>query len=234
MTISALSEKCGGGFDFASYFAALTNDKDLGEINVRNTDALERMASVVSSVDPAVLKHYLCWIAVKTCAPYLSKVFVDENFDFYEKMLTGTQEIKPRWKRAMAFTETALGEALGQLYCAKHFDESSKERALAIVENVREALEGRLKEVEWMTSDETRAAALNKMAGFKVKIGYPDKWIDYTPLDLQNQDSFLTMVFKASAFEHARDVKEMNAPTDRQKWVSATIVCFSRSCSMCF
>ena len=83
----------------------------------------------------------------------------------------GTQEIKPRWKRAMAFTENALGEALGKLYCAKYFDDSSKEQALAVVEQVRQALEERLKEVDWMKADSTRENALKKMGRFNVKIG---------------------------------------------------------------
>ena len=96
----------------------------------------------------------------------------------------GTQEIKPRWKRAMAFTESALGECLGKLYCAKYFDESSKERALDIVERVRQALEDRLKEVDWMKAESTRNEALKKMGKFGVKIGYPDKWIDYSNLDI--------------------------------------------------
>ena len=144
---------------------------ELGDVNVRNTQALKRVAQIASTVEPTVLSNYLRWASVKSCAPYLSKAFVNENFDFYERVLTGTDEIKPRWKRAMAFTESALGEALGQLYCAKYFDEACKERALEIVENVRKALEERLKEVDWMTSESTRQAGLEKMSRFKVKIG---------------------------------------------------------------
>mmetsp|Transcript_39287 Transcript_39287/g.58358 ORF Transcript_39287/g.58358 Transcript_39287/m.58358 type:complete len:702 (-) Transcript_39287:193-2298(-) len=218
MSIVDLTQKCGDKFPFASYIAASTNGKELGDINVRNVDALVAMAEVVSTVVPETLKNYLRWRSVRAYAPYLSKAFVEENFDFYEKTLSGTQEIKPRWKRAMAFTESALGEALGQLYCAKYFDETSKDRAVTIVEQVRQALEERLKEVDWMKSDSTREQALKKMAEFKVKIGYPDKWIDYTPMEIAEGDSFLQMVFQANAFEHSREVKEMNAPTDRLKW----------------
>lgn len=116
--------------------------------------------------------------------------------------------------------ESALGEALGQLYCAKYFDEECKTRAVSIVEAVRQALKDRLKEVEWMTSESTREQALKKMSRFRVKIGYPKKWIDYGPLDIQDDNDFLAMVFHARAFDHARESKEMNAPTDREKWVS--------------
>ena len=230
MTISELTERSGGGgdggdcggFDFASYFAAATGGAksadELGKINVRNTKAIEKMVEVVASADRDVLHQYLRWHAVNKFAAYLSKPFVDADFNFYEKELAGTAEIKPRWKRAMAFTESALGEVLGKLYCAKYFDESSKSQALQIVETVRQALEDRLKEVDWMTSDATREEALKKMSRFRVKIGYPDKWIDYTSLKIEEGDSFLAMVVKAKVFDHMRDVEEMNAPTDREKW----------------
>lgn len=118
----------------------------------------------------------------------------------------------------MAFTENALGEALGQMYCAKYFDESCKQKALFIVESVRQALEDRLKEVDWIKSDSTRDEALKKMSRFNVKIGYPDKWIDYSTLDIQSDDTFMTMIFKSRVFNHEREVKEINAPTDRHKW----------------
>jgi len=219
MSIQDLTQKCNGAFDFAAYLQSACHGKDLGDVNVRNVAALQRVAEVWSNIPAETLRSYLQWRAVSCLAPYLPKAFVDENFAFYEKCLAGTQELKPRWKRAMAFTESALGDALGQLYCRKHFDESCKERALAIVENVRAALESRLQEVDWIRADSTRENALLKMASFRVKIGYPDKWIDYTSLLLDpSKDSFLDMVFRAEAFDHRRTVDEMNAPTDRQKW----------------
>jgi putative endopeptidase len=217
MSLDDLTNKCCGGlFDFSAYFAGSTGLDDLGDLNVRHTAALERTVEIATTVDAQVLRNYLRWTAVRSFAQYLCKPFVDENFNFYERTLMGTQEIKPRWKRAMAFTESALGEALGQMYCASYFDEECKERALTIVENVREALEERLKEVDWIKSDETRENAMKKMKRFKVKIGYPDKWIDYTPLDISGD--FLDMVFNSRAFEHSREVKEMNQPTNRDKW----------------
>jgi len=103
------------------------------------------------------------------------------------------------------------------MYCAKYFDESCKKKALFIVESVR-PLEDRLKEVEWIKSELTREEALKKMSRFNVKIGYPDKWIDYSTLDIQEDEPFLSMIFKSRVFEHKREVKEMNAPTDKDKW----------------
>ncbi len=185
---------------------------------MRNTKALARVAEVATRTDEATLHAYFRWMAVSSCAPYLSAPFVNAHFDFYEKTLQGTQEIKARWKRAMEFTESALGEALGKLYCAKFFDETSKERALAIVERVRLALENRLKKVEWMKSEETRTNALKKMDKFGVKIGYPDKWLDYSTLSIEESDDFLTMVFSSREFANKEEAKEINAPTDKSKW----------------
>lgn len=221
MSIEDMSKMCGNTFDFVSYFEAATNGKkidQIGDINLRNVKALQKVAEVAPSVETDVLLAYFCWHAVCSCAKYLPKPFVNAHFEFYEKALQGTDELKPRWKRAMEFTEDALGEALGKLYCAKYFDESSKGRALAIVEQVRQALEDRLKEVDWMKSAETRANALKKMSKFGVKIGYPDKWLDYTPLEINDGDDFLTMVFKAREFENKEEIKEINASTDKLKW----------------
>jgi len=221
MSIEDMSTMCGNTFDFVSYFESATDGKtpdQIGDINLRNVKALQKVAEVAPSVETDVLLAYFRWNAVCSCAPYLSTPFVNAHFEFYEKALQGTDQLKPRWKRAMEFTENALGEALGKLYCAKYFDESSKGRALAIVEQVRQALEDRLKEVDWMKSEETRANALKKMSKFGVKIGYPDKWLDYTPLEIKDSDDFLTMVFKAREFESKEEIKEINAPTDKLKW----------------
>lgn len=186
---------------------------------MRNTKALARVTEVASMADEDTLRAYFRWMAVSSCAPYLSTPFVNAHFDFYEKTLQGTHEIKARWKRAMEFTESALGEALGKLYCAKFFDETSKGRAMAIVERVRLSLENRLNEVEWMKSEETRANALKKMDKFGVKIGYPDKWLDYSTISIEESDDFLTMVFRSREFANKEEAKEINAPTDKLKWL---------------
>ena len=172
-SINELKERCERKFDFAEFLLSATNktEDELKNVNVRNTKAIEMCANVIASIEASVLRAYLLWNCVRSFAKYLSKRFVEKDFEFYEKILSGTAEMKPRWKRAMQFTESALGEALGEIYCQKFFDETCKEKALSIVEKVRQALENRLHEVEWMTSDETREQALKKMAGFKVKIG---------------------------------------------------------------
>lgn len=228
MTIAQLvkgaQERAEGAFvlDFCSYLEGSTGNAaaKLGSINVRNIAALHCIGELAVATSPATIELYLKWHTITSCAPYLCSSLVQENFNFFEHILSGTQEIKPRWKRAMTFTEKALGEALGQIYCQQYFDEGSKTQALNIVEAVRQALEERLNEVEWMKATTTREQALKKMSRFHVKIGYPNKWIDYSTLNISNGDDFMTMVFQTRAFEHAREVEEMNAPTDREKWVS--------------
>jgi putative endopeptidase len=227
MTITQLTEGAkekveGPVLHFSSYLEGSTGKPpaDLGSINVRNVAALQCVGDLAVATGPEIVELYLKWHMITSCAPYLSSTFVQETFNFFEKTLSGTQEMKPRWKRAMAFTEKALGEALGQIYCKRYFDESSKIQALKIVEAVRQALEKRLNEVEWMKSATTREQALKKMSRFHVKIGYPNKWIDYTNLKITEGDDFMTMIFQSRAFEHAREADEMNAPTDREKWVS--------------
>ena len=225
MNINELTKSfCDDEFHFPSYFMSATNKsiEELGDINVRNVKAITTAVKIIHSLNNGnggqLLKNYLHWRSIRSCATYLTKAFVDEDFNFNENILAGTNEIKPRWKRAMAFTESALGEALGQMYCAKYFDESCKQKALFIVESVRQSLEDRLKEIDFIKAESTREQALKKMSRFNVKIGYPDKWIDYSTLDIQEGEPFMNMVFKSRVFDQIRQVKEMNAPTDKDKW----------------
>mmetsp|Transcript_12124 Transcript_12124/g.22699 ORF Transcript_12124/g.22699 Transcript_12124/m.22699 type:complete len:595 (-) Transcript_12124:36-1820(-) len=215
-----VSNVCKDKFDFHSFIKSATgkSSDELGDINIRNLKALTTVSELIDTIDPENMGQYLIWRAIRSCAKYMPRAFVMEDFEFNEKILAGTQEIKPRWQRAMAFTEAALGEALGQIYCAKYFDESCKEKVLSIVESVRKALEERLKEVDWMKSDLTREQALKKMSRFSVKIGYPDEWIDYSTLSLEKDEPLLSMIFKSRKFDLLRDVKEMNVPTNRKKW----------------
>jgi len=222
MSMSELThDLCHDTFDFSTYFLTYSGKpvvEEVGDINVRNKAAIVRATEIAGSADRQTLLAYAQWKVVASCAPYLPSVFVDAHFEFFEKTLQGTTELKPRWKRAMAFTESALGEVLGKIYCEKYFDESSKQQALDIVEKVRESLEQRLKEVDWIKADSTREQALKKMDHFRVKIGYPDVWTDYGPLSIETGDRFLDMVLKARSFANSIENKEMNAPTDRNKW----------------
>mmetsp|Transcript_60790 Transcript_60790/g.73049 ORF Transcript_60790/g.73049 Transcript_60790/m.73049 type:complete len:707 (+) Transcript_60790:149-2269(+) len=221
MSVDELSTLCGNVFNFSVFLESATgkNAKSLGKINVCNIEALKKASSVAVSLKAEDMKLYLLWRVVHSTASFLPKKYVDEDFAFFSKSLQGVEEIKPRWNRAMEFTESALGEVLGQMYCKEYFDEKSKNRALEIVENVRKSLEERLHEVQWITSDATRKAALEKMSKFRVKIGYPDEWIDYSPLKISSDQAFLTMVLASRQFDIKKEADEMNAPTDRVKWI---------------
>src|ERR1043166_1868589 len=118
-----------------------------------------------------------------SAAAELSKDFVDEDFNFKQMTLRGTKEIKPRWKRVVISTDAEIGEALGKLYVAEYFPPEAKARALELINNLKEALADRIKTLEWM-DDATKEAALKKLAAFAVKIGYPDKWRDYSTLQI--------------------------------------------------
>jgi putative endopeptidase len=220
MSMSELTELCGSVFDFATYFMSMGKDSidDVGDINVRNIEAIKKIANVIMDLKDEDIVHYLKFHTVGTLASYLPKAFVLEDFHFYQTILSGTKELKPRWKRAMSYTENALGDALGKMYCEKYFDENCKSRAFAMVESVRAALEERLKEVTWMTADDTRKAALQKMSNFKIKIGYPDEWIDYSTMSIEEGEPFVSLVISSKKFDHKREMKEMNAPTNRIKW----------------
>ena len=186
-------------------------------VNIDSPTALAVASRLLEATPTDELRAYLRWHVCKAYAQHLPKAFVDAHFEFFSKALSGQQEQKPRWKRAMAFVEDALGEAVGELYVEKYFGGEAKPRALATVENVRAALEHRLREVEWM-AESTREKALQKMNEFNVKIGYPDEWVDYSKLRIAAGDH-LGNVQRALAFEHARQMGYADAPTDRTRWL---------------
>uniref|UniRef100_A0A6T7QPN1 Peptidase M13 C-terminal domain-containing protein n=1 Tax=Hanusia phi TaxID=3032 RepID=A0A6T7QPN1_9CRYP len=207
-----------GGLRLARFFELIGKPlEQLGEINVPTLEAVVSICQAVREEEARRLSVYLKWHVLHTFAPFdLPRAFVTEHFEFFEKTLKGTKEQKPRWKRAMAVLESVLGEALGQLYVAKYFQEESKQTALEVVERVREALRERLGEVKWM-SEETRRSALMKMSKFGVKIGYPDKWIDYSPLTVTRGQHFEN-VLRGHEFHFKRLLSYTNAATDRSRW----------------
>ena len=165
------------------------------------------------------LADWQAWLAMRTIsslAGYLSKEFVDSNFAFYGTTLSGTPAIRDRWKRAVALVEGSLGEAVGQLYVAKHFPESHKTRMEALVANLIEAYRSSIAELAWMSS-ETKEKALEKLAAFTPKIGYPAKWRDYSALEIREGD-LLGNIERSNAFELARQLAKIGAPIDHDEW----------------
>ncbi len=161
-------------------------------------------------------KSYLRFHLVDGAAPYLSKEFVQENFEFYSKTLRGQKEMQPRWKRVLGTINGQTGEALGQLYVEVAFSPEAKARMKELVANLGAALKVRIQNLEWM-SDETKKKALEKWATFEPRIGYPDKWIDWSGLTT-SRDSYLGNVLAAAEAEYKRDVAKIGKPVDKTEW----------------
>jgi putative endopeptidase len=188
----------------------------VSQINVRQPDFFKEMNQEISSVPLADWKVYLRWHLLHASAPGLSDKFVMENFDFYDRKLNGTKEIQPRWKRCVQSTDRNLGEALGAVYVEKYFPPAAKAHAKEMVNNLTAALRADIPTLSWM-SPETKKEALAKLEAFTVKIGYPDKWRDYSKLNIE-RTSYATNVRSSYAFEYARQLAKIGKPLDRTEW----------------
>ncbi|HMF56210.1 MAG TPA: M13 family metallopeptidase [Pyrinomonadaceae bacterium] len=187
-----------------------------GDINVVPSKFFQRLNEQVSGVPLSDWKTYLRWNLINAAAPALSTPFVNEDFNFYSKKLRGTTEILPRWKRCVTSTDRALGEALGQLYVQRAFPPEAKKRALDMVHNLIEALRSDLQTLSWM-SPATRQQAIIKLNAFIQKIGYPDRWRDYSSLQI-DRSSYIMNRLRANRFENTRDVNKIGKPVDRAEW----------------
>ena len=200
---------------WADYFKEIKLSEP-GEIDVHQPDFFKAANTLFSSTPIEDWKTYLRWHLINATASELSNDFVNENFNFNETTLRGTQQIKPRWKRVVISTDGALGEALGKLYVADYFPPEAKARALEMINNLKSALGDRIKTLEWM-DEPTKEQALKKLAAFQVKIGYPDKWRDYSLLKI-DRGPFVLNAIRAENFEVNRDLKKIGKPVDRTEW----------------
>lgn len=205
------------GFDWKSYFSALGLDS-LNEINPNQLPFIKGMDALVGGLTSEEIRDYLIFKQINTASSYLSDDFVQARFDFYGKVLSGQQELKPRWKRSLSVTDGALGEALGEMYVAKYFPPEAKERMLKLVENLRISLGEHIDSLEWMSA-ETKAKAKEKLAAFYVKIGYPDKWRDYSGLTIDPKKSYWDNVREAAVFESDYMLSDVNKPVDKTRWL---------------
>ncbi|TCV91451.1 endothelin-converting enzyme [Luteibacter rhizovicinus] len=171
---------------------------------------------MLASTPVSQWQAYLRFHAIDSSSPYLSKTFQDNKFDFYGKTLAGQPQQKPRWKRVLGSVNGSMGEALGQLYVAKVFKPEAKQRANELVDNVRNALKARIENLDWM-SPETKEKAVAKWNTFLPKIGYPDKWRDWSGLDVKG-DNYYANVQAASKFNYHYDIAKIGKPTDRLDW----------------
>ena len=202
-------------FDWESYFKAMGRP-DLKEINVGQPDFFKALDAQLTKTSVADWKTYYRWHLVNASASGLPEKFVDEDFEFRGKTLTGAKEIQPRWKRCVQATDRSLGEALGQLYVQKYFPPDAKAHALAMVHNLIAALHDDLQTLPWMSA-ETRSQAMAKLEAFAVKIGYTDKWRDYSALKI-DRSSFLGNERHAAVFDAQRRLAKIGQPVDRTEW----------------
>ena len=202
--------------DWDAYFTTI-GLKDLQDVNVGQMDEIKTVADLLKKEDLDVLKAYLQWNVINTASSYLSDNFVAQNFDFYGRTLSGTKEMQPRWKRAVSAVNGVLGEAVGQMYTEKYFPAAAKERMIKLVGNLQKALGERIQGLEWM-SEETKAKALEKLAAFHVKVGYPDKWRDYSNLEIKN-DSYWANIIRSNHFDHDKMIAKAGKPVDKDEWL---------------
>ena len=202
-------------WNWSDYFKTI-DLVESGDVNVQQPEFFKAANDLFRSTSLDDWKAYLRWHLINAAAPALSKDFVDEDFNFRERILRGTQQIKPRWKRVILSEDNDIGEALGKLYVGFYFPPEAKARALELVNNLKEALADRIKTLEWM-DEPTKQEALKKLAAFAVKIGYPDKWLDYSLLQI-DRGPFVLNALRANEFEADRDIKKIGKPVDRTDW----------------
>ena len=202
-------------FKWNEYLVAVKSP-EFSSLDVSVPDFVKGMNQLIASSDLAAIQTYLRWQTLHAAAPVLPKAFVDENFDFYDKTLRGAKELKPRWKRCVSFTDNDLGEALGQAYVAETFPPESKAAMLKMVHELEAALKQDISELSWM-SPETKKQALEKLSHIDNKIGYPNKWRDYSSLDIVRGDA-LGNSMRANQFEFNRQLNKIGQPVDRQEW----------------
>lgn len=172
---------------------------------------------IVAKTNPRVLRHYLQAQLLSGACGYISDDFTDASFDFFSAQMSGIKEQKPRWKRAMQAPNSILGEAVGEMYVAKYFPEKDKQKMLQIVKNIQKGLSEHVATLDWM-SEQTKARAQEKLSSFIVKIGYPDKWKDYSTLEIDAQKSYYQNLREASLWSMRDNLSKLGRPVDKTEW----------------
>ena len=209
-------EKTYDAVDWATYYKAM-GVGDFDRIIVATPSAVAGANEVLKNAPMADLRYYLASQYINSAASFLSDDFHDASFDFFGKTMTGTPEPRARWKRAMSVPNGTLSEAVGEIYVARYFPESDKERMTQLVRNLQTALGEHIDALEWM-SDETKARAREKLAAFTVKIGYPDTWKDYSSLDIDPEKSYWENIVNANIWYTAENLGKLGKPVDKDEW----------------
>ena len=204
------------GFDFAAYFDAMNIPaQDL--VIVEQPSFFKGFSDLFADTDIDVLKDYVAGQLIQGGCSALSDEYYAASFDFFSRQMSGVTEQKPRWKRAMSVPNSILGEAVGEMYVAKYFPESYKEKVLTLVNNLRTAFSQHIDALDWM-GEATKAYAQDKLAAFTVKIGYPDKWKDYSSLEVNPELSYYENLRAASKWYIADNLSKLGKPTDKTEW----------------
>ena len=202
------------GFDWDAYFDARGVKPEF--VNIRQIEPIKESIAIINNTDLNLIKTYLKFRIINGATSFLDDKTYDIAFDFYNREMSGQKEPKPRWKRAVNMIDGALGEMVGQIYVEKYFPSASKERMEKLVENLRRALGDRIKDLTWMGED-TKKQALQKLNTFHAKIGYPDKWRDYSKLEIKN-DSLYENMMRVSEFEDAFWLNKVGQEKDSTIW----------------
>ena len=215
MQVASLNDSV-AKFDWNLFFTSV-GAKDLKELNVSQIEPIAAAIKLIQATPVKDSKAYLSWCLINASAKYLSDNFVNANFEFYGKQLSGSKVIQPRWKRTVNTINESLGEEVGQMYVEKYFPPKAKERMLNLVKNLQESLSERINNLEWM-SKETKAKAQEKLGTFIVKIGYPDKWRDISSLTIKD-DSYWANMTRSSEYEFNFMLGKLGKPVDRAEWL---------------
>lgn len=202
-------------FDLKEYFTDIQTPS-FSTINISAPDFVKAVNQIIQTYKFDGIKPYLAWHYLSSSAVALPKAFVDEHFNFYGKTLTGAQQLKPRWKRCISMTDAELGEAIGKKYVEETFGKEGKDRTLAMVNEIEKQMAIDIESLSWM-SPETKKQALIKLHGVTNKIGYPDKWRDYTPLNIVKGD-YLGNMYRTNQFDTKRDRNKIGKPVDKAEW----------------
>lgn len=198
-------------------YLRLLNMEGADKSNVANPAFLEFVTSYIKTLSEQEIKDFMTFETVSEATGLLSDDFINASFELFGKVMSGQEELKPRWKRAMAIPNSMFGEAVGKLYVEKHFPEENKEYMRHLVDNLKTSLGYHIETLPWM-SDETKAKALDKLSGFTVKIGYPDKWKDYSEILIDPARSYHDNVLEASKWFNRDNRSKLNKPVDKEEW----------------
>jgi putative endopeptidase len=209
--------KIAPAIDWALFFQTI-GIKDIKELNVSQLEPVSEVSKILKTYSLNDIKYYLSWNAILASSSFLSDEFSDASFEFFGKTLSGKEVQQERWKRAVNVIDAGLGEAVGQIYVEKYFPPAAKEKMLDLVRNLQISLSERIANLPWM-GDETKAKAQEKLSVFHVKIGYPDKWRDYSKLTIDKDKSYLENIIHSNNFDFDYMIGKFNQPVDKDEWL---------------